>query len=111
MPVLPGREVVVAYLSNAGFSMFEPNDKGVVVHGEVGEVDVALAQTCLEEVRAFAQVKCKREMVKQENWNAQWESEYPEVVIQDGSGAPVAPFAPHFTTHPCLDWMWLWLHR
>ena len=88
VPVLPGREIVVAYLSDAGFSMFEPNDKGVVVHGEVAEVDVALAQNCLEEVRAFAQVKCKREMVKQENWNAQWESEYPEVVIQDGAGAP-----------------------
>ena len=54
VPVLPGREIVVAYLNEAGFSMFEPHDKGVVAHGDVEEVDVALAQGCLEEVRAFA---------------------------------------------------------
>ena len=86
-PVLPAREVVVAYLNEAGFSMFEPNDKGVVAHGEVSEVDVAEAQNCLDEIASFAKLKCTREVVAQENWNAQWESEYPEVVIKDPAGA------------------------
>ena len=44
----------MAYLNEAGFNMFEPNDKGVVVHGEVGDVDVPLAESMLEEVQAFA---------------------------------------------------------
>lgn len=77
----------MAYLNEAGFSMFEPNDKGVVAHGEVSEVDVAEAQNCLDEIASFAKLKCTREVVAQENWNAQWESEYPEVVIKDPAGA------------------------
>lgn len=78
----------MAYLNEAGFSMFEPNDNGVVAHGEVSEVDVAEAQNCLDEVASFAQLTCTRAVVAQENWNAQWESEYPEVVIEDEAGAP-----------------------
>ena len=85
-PVLPAREVVVAYLNEAGFSMFEPNNKGVVAHGEVSEVDVTEAEKCLDEVGSFAQLTCTRTVVAQENWNAQWESEYPEVVIKDDAG-------------------------
>ena len=38
--------------------MFEPNDNGVVAHGEVSEVDVAEAQNCLDEVASFAQLTC-----------------------------------------------------
>ena len=78
----------MAYLNEAGFSMFEPNDNGVVAHGEVSEVDVAEAQNCLDEVASFAQLTCTRAVVAEENWNAQWESEYPEVVIEDEAGAP-----------------------
>ena len=99
-PVLPGREVVVAYLNEAGFSMFEPNDKGVVAHGEVSEVDVVEAQNCLDEVASFAQVTCSREVVAQENWNAQWESEYPEVVIRDDSGMPRCTIRAPFHNPP-----------
>ena len=87
-PVLPAREVIVAYLNEAGFSMFEPNDKGVVAHGDVSEVDVAEAQNSLDEIASFAQLTCTREVVAQENWNARWESGYPEVVIKDDAGAP-----------------------
>ena len=53
-PVLPAKEVAVAYLSECGFSMFEPHDKGVVAHGATEEVDVDQAEACLEEIRAFA---------------------------------------------------------
>jgi len=99
-PVLPGREVVVAYLNEAGFSMFEPNDKGVVAHGEVAEVDVVLAQNCLDEIASFAQVACTQKVVEQENWNAQWESEYPEVVIHDEDGVPRCTIRAPFHNPP-----------
>ncbi|MGB1384672.1 MAG: 50S ribosomal protein L11 methyltransferase [Flavobacteriales bacterium] len=85
-PVLPAREVLVAYLNECGFSMFEPFDQGVVAHGDVADVDVALAEAMLEEVRAFASVACDKKVVPQENWNAQWESEYPQVVVEDAEG-------------------------
>ena len=76
----------MAYLNEAGFSMFEPNENGVVAHGDVAAVDLKSAEQCLTEVGAFAQVSCMREVLAQENWNAQWEAEYPEVVIKDDAG-------------------------
>ena len=95
-PVLPGKEVAVAYLSECGFSMFEPHDKGVVAHGATEEVDVDQAEACLEEIRAFADLTCVKTLAKQENWNAQWESSYPlvEVFSADGEMACTirAPF-------------------
>ncbi|MDG1674842.1 MAG: 50S ribosomal protein L11 methyltransferase [Flavobacteriales bacterium] len=85
-PVLPAREVAVAYLNECGFSMFEPHDHGVLAHGEVGEVQIDEAEACLETIRAFATVTCEKRIVAQENWNAQWESEYPQVVVEDDEG-------------------------
>lgn len=85
-PVLPAREVVVAYLNECGFSMFEPHERGVLVHGEVEEVDEQEADQQLEAVAAFATVRVDKQRVAQENWNAKWESEYPQVVVEDGAG-------------------------
>ena len=85
-PVLPAREVVVAYLNECGFSMFEPHEQGVLVHGEVEEVNEQEADLQLEAVAAFATVRVDKQRVAQENWNAKWESEYPQVVVEDGAG-------------------------
>lgn len=85
-PVLPAREVVVAYLNECGFSMFEPHERGVLVHGEVEEVDEQEADQQLEAVAAFATVRVDKQRVAQENWNAKWESEYPQVVVEDDAG-------------------------
>ena len=85
-PVLPAREVVVAYLNECGFSMFEPHERGVLVHGEVEEVNEQEADLQLEAVAAFATVRVDKQRVAQENWNAKWESEYPQVVVEDGAG-------------------------
>ena len=91
----------MAYLNEAGFSMFEPHDKGVVAHGDVEEVDVSSAERCLEEVGSFSVLTCRREVVQQENWNAQWESTYPEVVIDDVDGVPLCTIrAPFHTPAP-----------
>ena len=85
-PVLPAREVVVAYLNECGFSMFEPHENGVLVHGEVEEVNEQEADLQLETVAAFATVNVEKQRVAQENWNAKWESEYPQVVVEDDAG-------------------------
>lgn len=85
-PVLPAREVVVAYLNECGFSMFEPHEHGVLVHGEVEEVNEQEADLQLEAVAAFATVTVEKHRVAQENWNAKWESEYPQVVVEDDAG-------------------------
>ena len=85
-PVLPAREVVVAYLNECGFSMFEPHEKGVLVYGGVEEVNEKEAEKQLAQIKAFASVKIEKQKVLQENWNAKWESEYPMVTIEDVEG-------------------------
>ena len=86
VPVLPAREVVVAYLNECGFSMFEPHEKGVLVYGGVEEVNEKEAEKQLAQIKAFASVKIEKQKVLQENWNAKWESEYPMVTIEDVEG-------------------------
>ncbi len=85
-PVLPAREVVVAYLNECGFSMFEPHEKGVLAYGSVEEVNEKEAEKQLAQIKAFASVKIEKQKVLQENWNAKWESEYPMVTIEDVQG-------------------------
>ena len=86
-PLLPARDVAVAYLGECGFDMFEPSGTGVVAHGEEDKVDTALAMQLLDEIKSFAEVACDTSMVEQENWNAQWEQDYPKVEVRDGMGA------------------------
>ena len=85
-PVLPAREVVVAYLNECGFSMFEPHEAGVLAHGDVAEVNPEEAESLLDEVRTFACVEVEKKVVPQENWNAKWEEEYPLVVVHRPNG-------------------------
>ena len=60
-PVLPAREVVVAYLNECGFSMFEPHEKGVLVYGGVEEVNEKEAEKQLAQIKAFASVKIEKQ--------------------------------------------------
>lgn len=99
-PVLPAREVAVAYLNECGFSMFETHERGVIAHGEVGEVQIDEAEACLESIRAFAHVTCDMRVVEQQNWNAQWESEYPQVVVEDERGQAMCTIRAPFHQSP-----------
>ena len=99
-PVLPAREVAVAYLNECGFSMFEPHERGVLAHGELGEVQTDEAEACLDTIRAFASVTCEKRIVAQENWNAQWESEYPQVVVEDDAGQALCTIRAPFHEAP-----------
>jgi ribosomal protein L11 methyltransferase len=97
-PVLPAREVAVAYLNQAGFTMFEPHENGVLAHGVKEEIDMDWARSLVEEIRDFAVLELVEEEVVEENWNAQWENDYPQVVVYDEQGGVLctlrAPFHP-----------------
>ena len=80
--------------------MFEPDDQGVTVHGEVAEVNVQEAEAKLQEIEAFASVTVEKHIVLQQNWNAQWESEYPQVVVEDEEGHVVCTIRAPFHKAP-----------
>ena len=96
-PVLPAREVAVAYLNGCGFSMFEDSDHGLVAFAREAEWDEAGMQDVIGELRSMATVKAEAAFVESENWNAQWESEYEPIDVE-GRIMMRAPFHPEPTS-------------
>lgn len=90
-PVLPAREVAIGWLSELPFEVFESTEHGVIVYAPnkfINQIELIQIKTNLE---AIASVKWKQSIVKTENWNAAWESDYEPVNIE-GRAMVRAPF-------------------
>ena len=96
-PVLPAREVAVAYLNGCGFSMFEDAEKGLVAFARESEWDERGMHEVIGELESMATVKAETTFVESENWNAQWESEYEPIDVE-GRIMMRAPFHPEPTS-------------
>lgn len=90
-PVLPAREVAIGWLSELPFEVFESTEYGVIVYAPkkfIKQNELIQIKTNLE---AIASVNWKESIVKTENWNAAWESDYEPVNIE-GRAMVRAPF-------------------
>jgi len=90
-PVLPAREVAIGWLSELPFEVFDPTENGLIVYAPnkfINPKELTQIKTNLE---AIASVKWKESIVKTENWNAAWESDYEPVNIE-GRAMVRAPF-------------------
>ena len=90
-PVLPAREVAVAYLSNCGFDMFEEEGDRLIAYAKDDAFNKEEYQSVLQLLRALAEVRVEENWVESENWNAQWESNYDPIDV-DGKIMMRAPF-------------------
>ena len=96
-PVLPAREVAVAYLNSCGFSMFEDSEQGLVAFARESEWDEGGMEDVIGELQSMATVHAETSFVESENWNAQWESEYEPIDVE-GRIMMRAPFHPEPTS-------------
>lgn len=90
-PVLPAREVAIGWLSELPFEVFESTEHGVIVYAPkkfIKQNELIQIKTNLE---AIASVRWEESIVKTENWNAAWESDYKPVNIE-GRAMVRAPF-------------------
>ena len=93
-PVLPAREVAVAWLSEVGFDMFETEDWGLNAHGLLEAVDRNGLHEILHELEQIAEtVQVRESIAEEENWNATWEAEYEPIDVE-GRASMRAPFHP-----------------
>lgn len=92
-PLLPAREIAVAWLSGCGFSMFEEAPTGITAYARESEWDEAAMDNVLSEVTEMADVQVEMTFVSSQNWNAQWEAEYEPIDV-DGLIMMRAPFHP-----------------
>ena len=83
-PVLPAREIAIAYLAELDFEVFEPTDLGLIAHipnTSVSRPDLDSVKQDLESITEH--VSWSESIVQTENWNAKWEEEYEPVIVED----------------------------
>jgi len=83
-PVLPAREIAIAYLSELDFEVFEPTEFGLMAHIPNLNIDRDLLNETKAKLEAIADDMVWAEsIVETENWNAKWEEEYEPVNVLD----------------------------
>ena len=118
-PVLPAREVAIAWLSELEFEVFEPSDTGLTVYAPQKVISPQELLDVRLRLEGIASVKWEESIVKTQNWNAQWEADYEPVDVE-GRAMVRAPFhsppksgldiviAPHMsfgTGHHSTTWL------
>ena len=77
-PLEPGKaDMLVALLHEAGFSGFEETDEGLQAYIETGKIDANL----FEKIISIINVKYSISVIKEINWNEQWESGFNPVTV------------------------------
>ena len=92
-PVLPGREIALAWLETCGFDMFENKADGLIAYGKEGEINRESCHEILADLGGLADIISEFEVVESENWNATWEADYPAIDVE-GMACMRAPFHP-----------------
>ena len=72
-------EIIIAILSNAGFEGFEQNEEEITCFIKSEDFD----ETILKEITASYHLAYSLSEIQQQNWNAQWESSFDPVIVDD----------------------------
>jgi ribosomal protein L11 methyltransferase len=72
-------EILIALLANIGFEGFEEMDNEVKAFIKEEELDTAV----LDEIVGGLKLKYVLSTIEQQNWNAQWESSFDPVIVED----------------------------
>lgn len=97
-PVEPWSDIAIAELADYGFNSFEETEDGIIAYGRADEVRLedAYTETLLNGENEDLIIKITKEIIPQKNWNAEWESNFEPVKVEDKLTI-VAPF--HDASH------------
>lgn len=92
-PVQPFGEILVAQLAECGFESFVDFENGIKAYGQTTLVtkELAFENTFLSEKRDDVKFQVEVNLIKHQNWNAQWESDFEPVFVEDKVSI-LAPF-------------------
>jgi ribosomal protein L11 methyltransferase len=76
-------DVLIAELAEIGFDIFEENKSGFSAFAEEELLDFDACKELLEQYAERTPLSYGIQKVARENWNKQWESHYPPVVIDE----------------------------
>ncbi len=76
-------DVLIAELAEMGFDVFEENKNGFAAFAEEDKPDFDACKELLEKYADLTPLSYGIQKVARENWNREWESNYPPVIVQD----------------------------
>ena len=81
-PLEPGRDIVMAQLSEVGFESFVDNDKGLLAYVQKGLFDEKL----LKQINIFKQpdftINYHTKIIEDQNWNEVWEKSFDPINVE-----------------------------
>ncbi|MDE7403075.1 MAG: 50S ribosomal protein L11 methyltransferase [Muribaculaceae bacterium] len=78
-------DLAAAFMADAGFESFEPDDSGLTAYIRVEEGDgVEIAGEALQEFPIDTDFKISETLVKGQNWNEEWERHYFKSIVIAG---------------------------
>ena len=80
-PLLPAREVAIAWLSELNFEVFESTDDGLMAYIPKHLINKSDLLEVKYRLNELAEVVWSESIVKTENWNEKWESNYEPVYV------------------------------
>ncbi len=86
-------EILIAWLGNSGFDMFEEIEDGLKAYIPTQEFNEENLLLALSNIQGSENIKFDKTFIKEQNWNSQWESNFEPVTIV-GKIHIRAPFHP-----------------
>lgn len=86
-------EILLAWLSETPFTMFEDYKDGLSAYIPSGDFDEQILLDCIEKAGGKENIKYEKSLIKDQNWNKQWEQNFEAVRI-DNRVHVRAPFHP-----------------
>ena len=76
-------EILMAEMGELSFDTFEEHENGFVAYALTGSVGDQDFMNIVDRYCEVAKIKFTKALVKKENWNQQWETNYEPIVVED----------------------------
>ena len=76
-------DLAAAFLADAGFESFEPDESGLTAYIRASEDGEKLATEALQDFPFEAEIAISSEFIKGEDWNSEWEKNYFKPILID----------------------------
>jgi len=82
-PILPAREILYAELGELPFESFEETSKGLEAYIQAPDYKEDMIQNLMIFSLPNQSVEIETEVIEQQNWNAVWESNFEQIIVND----------------------------
>ncbi len=82
-PILPAREILYAELGELPFESFEETETGLEAYIPSPDFDKGMLEDLIIFTLPNQKAEIKIDTIEQQNWNAVWESNFEEIIVND----------------------------